>query len=387
MNTARFWTVLFGLSIFLMWGQLAEAAKPGGAGGGGGARTPPNPDIWYLSDHGSTDALSQVAMRGAVLATDGLSGTDISLAKSKAGRQASAIAWSPDGTKAAWFEQGLGMVSTPVSIMVGTPGGRAVAVYSSTPDVIPHASPGTDGLAWGPDCSDPTQSILAFAAQAPIGLSRIYGVRFKAGKAQPPELLAEWTLSGDGRISTWAYAFSPHGQYLAFAGRGDDSTFGVWLLSMCGTRRVQTKLLSFAEIGGYSAGGPPVSSLDWSPNGDRLALSVTTSPDSYYTWRDLKVVYLGYQFSGGAEQVFSHSVAVLVDLPDLNYPVASSEHSPQWGPSAPGETCQRIAFSQSSDAGRALFLLDVGTDGNPAGCSIETPLALPSNSPRALDWR
>jgi WD40 repeat protein len=341
-----------------------------------------------MSDNGSTDALSQVAMRGTVLATDGLSGADISLAKSKAGRQANAIAWSPDGTKAAWFEMGLGMVSTPVSIMVGTPGGRGSAIYSSTPDVTPHISQGSDGLAWGPDCSDPTQSILAFAAEAPIGLSRIYGIRFKDGKAQPPELLAEWTLSGDGWISTWGYAFSPQGQYLAFAGRGDDSTFGVWLLSMCGTSRVQTRLLSPAEIGGYSTlGGPSVWSMDWSPNGDRLALSVTTSPDRYYTWRDLKVVYLDYQFAGGVERVLGHSEALLVDLPDLIYPAASSEHSPQWGPSASGATCQRMAFSQSSDAGRALFLLDVGTGGRPAGCPIEQPIALPSNSPRAIDWK
>lgn len=385
MDTARLWTALVGLSIFLVCGQLAEAAK---GGGGGGGKTPPNPDIWYMSDNGSTDALSQVAMRGTVLATDGLSGADISLAKSKAGRQANAIAWSPDGTKAAWFEMGLGMVSTPVSIMVGTPGGRGGAIYSSAPDVTPHISVGSDGLAWGPDCGDPTQSILAFAAQAPIGLSRIYGVRFKAGKAQPPELLAEWPLKGDGSISTWGYAFSPRGQYLAFVGRGDDSTFGVWLLSMCGTSRVQTELLSFSEIGGYSTlGRPPVLSMDWSPNGDRLALSVTTSPDSYYTWRDLKVVYLDYQFADEVERVFGHSEAFLVYLPGLIYPAASSEHSPQWGPSAPGAICQRIAFSQSSDAGRALFLLDIGTDGKPLGCSIEEPLALPSNSPRALDWK
>lgn len=384
MDTARYWTVLLGLSIFLVCGQLAEAARPGGGGQG---KTPPNPDIWYMSDNGSTDALSQVAMRGTVLATDGLSGADISLTKSKAGRQANAIAWSPDGTKAAWFEMGLGMVSTPVSIMVGTPGGRGSAIYSSTPDVTPYVSLDSDGLAWGPDCSDPTQSILAFAAQAPIGLSRIFGVRFKAGKAQPPELLAEWTLSGDGWLSTWAYAFSPQGQYLAFVGRGDDSTFGVWLLSMCGTSRVQTKLLSSTEIGGYSTGGTPVLSMDWSPNGDRLALSVTTSPDSYYTWRDLKVVYLDYQFAAGVERVFGHSEAFLVDLPDLTYPAASSEHSPQWGPSASGATCQRMAFSQSSDAGRALFLLDVGTGGKPAGCPITQPIALPSNSPRALDWK
>jgi hypothetical protein len=385
MNTSRSLKVLFGLSMLLMSWHLAEAARPGGGGGGG--KTPPSPDIWYMSGDGSTDALSQTAMRGTVLATDGLGGADISLAKSKAGRESSAIAWSPDGTKAAWFELGLGMVSTPVSIMVGTPGGRGVAVYSSTPDVTPHVSWGPDGLGWGPDCSDPTQSILVFAAEGPIGLRRIYGVRFKAGKAQPPELLAEWSVTGDGWTSTWAYAFSPRGQYLAFAGNGDDSTFGVWLLSMCGTSRVLTKLLSSGEIGGYSAGGPPMTSMDWSRNGDRLALSVTTNPDSYYTWRDLKVVYLGYQFANGVEQVFSHSTPVLVDLPGLMYPAPSSEHSPQWGPSAPGATCQRIAFSQSSEAGRALFLLDIGTNGESDGCPIEEPLALPSVAPRTLDWK
>lgn len=377
------WTVTCGLSVSLMFGPLAEAARPGG----GPAKTPPNPEIWYMSDNTSTDALTQAAMRGIDLASDAASGVDLSLAKSKAGRQASAVAWSPDGTKAAWFDMGLGMASTPVSIMAGAPGSRATEIYSSTPDLTPHIGVGSDGLAWGRDCSDPSQSILVFSAQAALGFNRIYGIRFQNGKAQPPELLAEWALTGDGSLSTWAYAFSPQGQYLAFVGRGIDSTFGVWLMSMCESGRPQTRLLSYGEVGGYSSGGPPVLSMDWSPNGERLALSVTTNPDTYWTWKDLKVVYLDYQFAGGAEQVLGHSAVYPVDIPDLVYPAASSEHSPQWGPAASGSPCQRIAFSQSSEAGRALFLLDIGAQGKPAGCDIAQPLALPSNWPRALDWK
>jgi hypothetical protein len=70
------------------------AAPPPGKGGGkpdGGAKLPP--DIIYLSDDGSTAALDQAAIRGIALAADGVSGSDYSLRKSKAGRDRGRVAW------------------------------------------------------------------------------------------------------------------------------------------------------------------------------------------------------------------------------------------------------------------------------------------------------
>lgn len=72
---------------------------------------------------------------------------------------------------------------------------------------------------------------------------------------------------------------------------------------------------------------------------------------------------------------------------------ASSEHSPQWGPSNLGDACQQIAFSQSAGAsdgstmnGRRLYLLDINaSDGG--NCDISTPLQIDSKEPRVLDWK
>jgi hypothetical protein len=362
---------------------VTNAARPGGGGGGG--KTAPDPEIIYMSDDGSTEALSQGAVRGIDLAADGASGSDLSLLRSKSGRLYHAVAWSPDGKLAAWYEIGLGMVSTPESIVVAPTGGKPVPVFTSMPgDGQPQLSTSTDALAWGPDCSGNAQSILVFASHDPAG---IYGIRFKAGVAGAPEPLMLQTVDPQYWVFPSAFAFSPSGQYLAFAGSGSisgKSSYGVWLLPMCPEGGAPFRLLSSSEIGGRGMG--PVMSIDWSRHGDRLALSVTTGPDPSYPWRDLKIAYLNYLKVGGVEQVLEHNGVVTIDL-DEQFTAASSEHSPQWGPSAAGEECQRIAFSQSSDAGRKLYLLDIGPNGLLASCGIPVPRLLSAKWPRALDWK
>ena len=105
-----------------------------------------------------------------------------------------------------------------------------------------------------------------------------------------------------------------------------------------------------------------------------------------FDWRDLKIVYLDYLNEGDVEQVLGHEGIVTINL-DGQFTAASSEHSPQWGPSAADAECQRIAFSQSSDAGRRLYLLDIGPNGLLASCGIPAPQLLGAKWPRALDWR
>jgi hypothetical protein len=114
-------------------------------------------------------------------------------------------------------------------------------------------------------------------------------------------------------------------------------------------------------------------------------MSVTTYPDPALPWRDLKVAYLGYLDDGVVEQVTGVTSLVTINL-DAYYGTESSEHSPQWGPSAAGAACQRIAFSRSANAGRALYLLDIGASGL-GGCVLNAPLALTSTWPHALDWK
>ena len=57
-------TLPTGLLLAILATQATEAAGPNGGGkpGGGGTKSPPNPDIIYMSDDGSTQALSQGAV-------------------------------------------------------------------------------------------------------------------------------------------------------------------------------------------------------------------------------------------------------------------------------------------------------------------------------------
>jgi hypothetical protein len=365
------------LALCLAAGLLA-APPPGKGGGkpGGGAKLPP--DIVYLSDDGSTVALDQAAIRGIALAANGLGGSDLSLRKSKAGRDRGSVAWSPDGTRMAWIETGLGMVSTPNSIMVGAPGSKGTAVFTSEPgDGKPQLNQGFDSLAWGPDCDDPAATVLVIPSRDPWG---IFAIRFVNDRPSEPIPLMVPDLR-DGMVVPSAFAFSPQGQYLAFGGSGPDASYGLWLLPMC-TGSGEPWLLSSY---GFASGWPPIISADWSRWGDRLVLSLITGPDPAYPWRDIQIVYLAYLFAGGVEQVAFTSARTL-NL-DSFFTAASSEHSPQWGPSAEGASCQRIAFSQSSDiAPRSLYLLDVdGGSGSP--CELNEPQQIDAKWPRALDWK
>lgn len=336
---------------------------------------PPSPDIVYMSDDDSTQALSQSAVRGIALA----SSSDLSIQKSKAGREYQSVAWSPDGRRAVWFEIGRGMVSTPISIVVTALGGKPVSVYTSVPgDGKPQVNDGIDALAWGQDCNDQAASVLVFSSYSPAG---IYGIRFVNDQPSQPVQLMPMNIGSGTWFFPTAFAFSPTGKHLAFAGSGeDDSSYGVWMLPMCTADHTPFKVLSAAQVGG------PIMSSDWSRHGDRLALSI----GDFDSWKDLKIVKLNYSLSGGNELVYGSNGIWTVDL-DTQFTSESSEHSPQWGPSAGGSTCQRLAFSQSSNLSeRRMFLLDIG-DGEFGTCTgtnaINSPSLLNSKYPRALDWK
>lgn len=368
------WMIPLVAASMFMSSTVAHAGKPPVTGGGGsGGKTPPDPDIVYLSDDNSTEALSQAAVRGLELARN----RDVSLLKSRAGRSYATVTWSPDGTFMAWIELGLGMASTPHYIVVAAPGSKPTAIYTSTPgDGNPQLATGTDMLAWGrvecPGVSG-TKSILVFESQQPAG---IYGIELAGGQspAAPFKLMA-WSAAATGwAVPPGKFAFSPRGQYLAFAGSYGDSGYGVWALPMCGAfPAVPSLVVEGSSIGGREP--EPVTSMDWSRKGDRLALSVTTGTD--LPWRDLMIASLNYSYSNQTEQLQPSAGVCRVDLEgDLGS--ASSEHSPQWGPD---DTA--IAFSQSSDLGRAMFLLTLGS----GSCSAQSLAPLPSRWPRALDWK
>jgi hypothetical protein len=69
--------------------------------------------------------------------------------------------------------------------------------------------------------------------------------------------------------------------------------------------------------------------------------------------------------------------------PGSSFGLASSEHSPTWDPGTTGNACERLVFSQSSDAGRSMYLLDLKSG---AGCN-NLLRQVAARNPRALDWR
>ena len=335
----------------------------------------PNPDIVYMS-LGSRSVRPNVEIRGETPSSEVDGFTDSSLVKAATNRDQSSIAWSPDGSRFAWLENG--------AIMIASPGKAPSVLYSTTAgDGKPVANGEGDALAWGPDCRG--GSALAFKSYQPYGIYFIWIDSF--GVAHVPEQLV--VIKSNGGLQ--GMAFSPRGRHLAVAGWGDAFAYsGVNLVPMCGIDHTPTLLVAGTVLVGAS-GSMNVPSMDWSRWGERLAVSMTTSDDPNYPWRDLKIIDLNYTGTSTSETV-SYSNIWIVNL-DYMFGAASSEHSPQWGPSVENASCQRIAFSQSagvsdgSDSnGRHLYLLDIYA-GSLGGCAINDPFLLDSKNPRALDWK
>jgi dipeptidyl aminopeptidase/acylaminoacyl peptidase len=357
-----------GLAAALVCGSFALAAgQPSFAAGkpGGGGGTTLSPNIVYMSrdNRGITTAAE---IRGSVLSADGRTATDVSLVKSATGREHTSIAWSPDGSRFAWVENG--------KIMAAAPGKAPVVLYSTVAgDKKPTVGGDFDGLAWGPGCVAST-SVIAFRSFQPYG---VFVITVDAnGAVTGPRTLA--TLDGDGRLG--AMAFSPTGRYLALEGFGSPLLgAGIHLMPTC-DEAPAVLLVDYTNLHGE------VASIDWSPAGNRLALTVVKDPGSATPWRDLEIVYLNYSRDATGE-VVSFVGTQLIDL-DPVFGADSTEQSPSWGPAASTDNCQRLAFSQSADrTGRNLYLLDIGPPGASGTCSINTPLRLTAKNPRALDWK
>ena len=179
--------------------------------------------------------------------------------------------------------------------------------------------------------------------------------------------------------SGWAFAFSPRGHWLGFSGMSSDLSPGLWAIPMEGSDHTPALIVSAVAVGGTRP-GTSVMSMDWSPDGTRLALSVITGPDPEFPWRDLKIVDLTYSWDGAVETTSLDGVRS--SNPGNGFGASSSEHSPTWNPN-PVDQCERLAFTQSSDAGRAMYVVDLAGG---SGCAT-TPRSISARDPRALDWR
>jgi hypothetical protein len=366
---ARHAALLVGLCGLAVTFQV-EAGRPGSGGA-----TAPNPDIVYLS--ASSNSVNSAEVRGVALSfqsSGAITSVDSSLINNATGRSSSSIAWSPDGKRVAWIQNG--------AIMTAAPGAKPVKLYP-TNATDPQPLGNSDTLAWGPDCCNGGDSVLVFLSGLPS--FGVQALTIKAGVVDSREVLFELKTHCDSAdvctMSTGsAFAFSPKGYLLAFFGYSDDLSPGVWAIPMGPTPHTPSMLLTDAAIGGTSQFGS-VMSMDWSPSGSRLALSVITGPDPNYPWRDLKIVDITYDFDG-AEEAASAGVVRNIN-PGSSFGDASSEHSPRWDPSTSGDACERLAFSQSSDAGRKMYLMDLVRK---SGC-YTYPRSVSARNPRALDWR
>lgn len=372
------------LGLLVLMASPAESGRPDTAGSGkpgpGGNKVPPNPDIVYMSANSRT--MNGPEIRGFRLEDN----TDTGLAKAKNGRGKGSVAWSPDGKWYAWIE----MVSlTSSSILIAAPGQAPRVIYSAQWGDSSKPYPdgyNSDQLAWGNGCVGGT-SVLVFQGfggpnESPQGIYAIDNPEQDGAPFIPRELSTQANAS--------AFAVSPTGQHLAY--RFSSSNEGVVALPLCPTPGSPFLLVPKTDVGGTNDYWS-ISSIDWSRNGDRLAMSVVVGPDPDYPWRDLKIAYLSYSVSNGTEIVGNLQGVRTINL-DSIFGAASSEHSPQWGPSSSAESCQRMAFSQSAGAsdgsimnGRRLFLLDVGTLSGTTNCQIDVPLELGAREPRAIDWK
>jgi hypothetical protein len=366
-----------------------EAGKPGGQPGSG-AKVPPNPDIVYMS--AASNNFSTSELRGVTLSPDRMTSTDSSLLKSATDRELYSVAWSPDGSRFAWIERG--------AIMAAAPGGKPTVLYAPASPGDPIVLGNPDTLAWARDCANSAASVLVFHSGGPYALQLIkIG---SDGTVTGPELLYDNSSEFVGidpvtGAEIWAasysasFAFSPTGQHLAFFAYSKRLDPGIHTIAMCpiqgsAARGEPEMLVPAQDLQGF--GADPVISVDWSRSGRRLALPVTTSTDSAYPWRDLRVVDLEYSVNvtKGIESVVYYGSVRTLDSLAQHFGSASSELSPQWDPSSAGESCERLAFSQSSDTGRKLYLVDFSTG---TGCSgtPETPQLVSAKNPRALAWR
>jgi hypothetical protein len=391
-------------------------AGTGGAKGGPG-KTAPNPSIVYMSS--SSYAPDKPAIRGVAFTVTGdtVSGSDAQLAKALQGRDRGSIVWSPDGSRYAWIEGQYGQMR---KIMWARPGKAPTVLYQPSDVTDPFVWGGSDGLAWGSACSG-GGSTLVFtreskwddAQQAYTEQTAIMAIDIAAPPPEsdvapshdPPRLVRD-VIYPNG------FAFSPLGRHLAFnAGYGPGEK--VSILPMCVQDPAPVTLLTWGDFGAptyanacqndYPQGGcycngnpaatcpsypsPAVHSIDWSGDGHRLALSVTAGPDPDYPWRDLRIAYLVWNETLGT---YAKGTVVPVNL-DSEFGPASSEHSPQWGPSASDDDCERLAFSQSAGVsdgstmnGRRLYLYDLVTSST---ACLNGPRELAARDPRAIDWK
>jgi WD40 repeat protein len=359
----------------LLCADLAVAGKPGG----GGSAPPPNPVIVYTSSDNS-GVTGLAAIRGVTLGSDGVTATDTGLVNAANNRVIRAIAWSPDGSRFAWVDDdGVNQFFRAAAL----DGSSSILYDTSSDPGTTQVNADSDGFAWGPNC-ERTDSVLAFMGGNPYAVRLI---RASAGAGQPPLQITPTLGTTNIVEGARAFAFSPTGQHLAFFGSIAGVGYGVMVMPMCSSSYDPRLLVPESALRDSPNIAVGVVSMDWSPDGKRLAVSYYRH-DDLDPWHDVKIIDLAsnYSNSKGVEDVTGYG-AITTMPGTAGFGFESSEHSPTWGPAPGTSNCQRLAFARSTKRGRYIYLVDIPTAAGITCQQLPLPQQIASKGARAIDWK
>lgn len=347
---------------------VSNAAPPGKG------EPPPAVDVSYMSvSYKDTFGNpTKAAVRGMAITSNGTFAGDAELWRS-ATRTSSSISLDPTGTWLAWFQESSSR-GTP-AITIATPGKAPVNVYVFSLEFLwTYNRP--DAIAWGRGCAG--NPVLIFLANKGPALAppSLWVLDPFATGSQPQEL---YSLLG----SVPGLAMSPLGKLVALGEYSASGEAGIVVLPLtCAPGNSLPVVAGPAQplfATRYEADEGWTTSLDWSNDGQRLALAMgrrVPRPGGALLYDpEVWVAELNYLEANGSEQV---------SFASLQHVASGAASFPSWAPTAETANCDRMAYARNG----GITLHDVPRLGfSTIDCDIQSPTALGGKSVAALDWK
>jgi hypothetical protein len=354
---------------------------------GGGTSPPPVVDIAYMNVNSNT----WTSVRGLQVAPTGAASGDVGLWK-QTGVYINSLSWDPGGNWLAWAQY----LDKAPAIVAGRPGSALTTVLKFPNGNITRRH-GIDNLAWGRGCNG--RSVIVFLGDELweyLDVLYVFDPFVVGAQARRLYVIKHGPEGSPGRGSSMA--FSPQGQQLAFAEQDDEGRNHVVALPLTclpgdalpTAAGLPQRLFPVHSDAGVDGGRASTVGLDWSPDGSRLAASVSPLlvwQPGYQSWGVARIAVgeLAYSSAGGVEQVSAAEPTMhIVTSGPAPGQADYSDELPSWGPSSATVACDRMAFSRSG----ALMLLDVPRNGFTSGdCTVPAPRVIGSKSVSGLDWK
>jgi len=358
----------------------------------GGGSTPPSVDIAYMSITSSAwGEPNSATVRGLGVSEAGASIGDTSLWKS-AKVYYNSMTWDPDGTWLAWAQY----IDTKGTraLVVGKPGGTLQTLLRFPSGAITRRN-GLDNIAWGRGCQG--RSFIVFNGDEGWGLlDNLYVIDPFVAFPNPVRLYTRiQSPDPDSDGHGHGLAVSPSGHHLAFV---EYTPFGIESVVALPLTCIGNDPLPVAAGGAqalfpveYDGGNATTQSLDWSPDGSRLAVSIAAKYKIPGGWQwgfsRLAVGELSYHYdpASGTEQVAAAAAGLrrITTGPTDGSPDYMDQY-PSWGPSEALAVCDRLAFNRDG----AILLLDVPRDAFPTeACTIPAPKLIGGKTVTGMDWK